>query len=133
MDQISKFRLKKMKNQRDFIYLDASLTIFYFIFSVRPSVCLMLVAMWILFGFIFMVVSVQPTRLLRKVGGYERMLARLAPESTKMALSHGSLFVLKGAVPDEQLLKSIKLLLKRYRNSMTRLFDLNLINLSQMF
>ena len=58
--------------------------------------------------------SINPTRVLRKVGGYERMLTRLAPDSTKLALSHGSLFVLKGAVPDLLLLKSIQLLLKKY-------------------
>lgn len=79
---------------------------------------LLFVAYWIFYiASVEVLASTQQTRILRKIGGYERMLTRVAPESSKLSLSHGSLFILKGKVSDELLLKSLQLLLKRYLSS----------------
>lgn len=53
-------------------------------------------------------------RLIRKLGGYERLLARKAPNSDRLSLSHTTVFFVDGVISDELLQYGIARCLRRY-------------------
>jgi hypothetical protein len=58
------------------------------------------------------VVGADPS-VVRRLGGYERLLSRKAPNSDSLSLSHGAAYELDGAVSDEDLVKAAAACLKR--------------------
>jgi hypothetical protein len=53
------------------------------------------------------------TSFIRRLGGYERLLSRKAPNSDFLSLSHGAAFELDGTVTDDDLVKAAAACLTR--------------------
>jgi hypothetical protein len=52
--------------------------------------------------------------IIRKLGGYERLLSRTPPGKDTLALSHGAIYILKGSYSHDKLLQRLDNLIKRY-------------------